>query len=98
MRDALRLAREAAACGEVPVGTVVVRSGRGNKDRVMLLPKIRYRGPFYVLLGRLHIDSAIDSPIANVQRSLGLADEHDVDPGLDPLLSQARRGFQAVIP
>jgi hypothetical protein len=43
----------------------------------MLLPKIRYRGPFYILLRRLHIDS--DSAIANVQRSLGLADEHDVD-------------------
>jgi hypothetical protein len=39
---------EDAACGEVPVGTVVVRSGRGNKDRVMPLPKIRYRGPFYI--------------------------------------------------
>jgi hypothetical protein len=79
MREALRLAREAAARREVPVGAVVVRSGRGNKDRVMLLPKIRYRGPgpFYVLLGHLYIDSA--SPIANVQRSLGLVDEHDVD-------------------
>jgi tRNA(adenine34) deaminase len=27
MREALRLAREAAACGEVPVGAVVVRDG-----------------------------------------------------------------------
>jgi tRNA(Arg) A34 adenosine deaminase TadA len=31
MREALRLAREAAARREVPVGTVVVRSGRGNR-------------------------------------------------------------------
>jgi hypothetical protein len=69
---------EDAACGEVPVGTVVVRSGRGDKDRVMLLPKIRYKGPFYILLGRLHIDSDTDNDIANVQRSLGLVDEHDV--------------------
>jgi hypothetical protein len=60
-------------------GDYCVPSDRGNKDRVMLLPKIRYKGPFYILLGRLHIDTDTDSAIANVQRSLGLADEHDVD-------------------
>jgi hypothetical protein len=46
--------------------------------------------PVLRLLGRLHIDSDIDSPIANVQRSLGLADEHDVD--LDSILCYLRRG------
>jgi hypothetical protein len=52
----------------------------GTGMRLMeCVSKIRYRGPFYVLLGRLHIDSAIDRDFANVQRSLGLADEHDVD-------------------
>jgi hypothetical protein len=35
--------------------------------------------PVLHLLGRLHIDSDTDSDIANVHRSLGLADEHDVD-------------------
>jgi hypothetical protein len=45
----------------------------------MLLPKIRHIGPFYILLGRLYIDSDIDRAIANVQRSLGFVDEHDVD-------------------
>jgi hypothetical protein len=79
MRDALRLARGGCRLrgGTGGDGSGTLRQGeQGSGDAAA---KIRYRGPFYVLLGRLHIDSAIDSPIANVQRSLGLADEHDVD-------------------
>jgi hypothetical protein len=77
---------------------VVVRSGRGNKDRVMLLPKIRYRGPFYIPLGRLHIEqrqpqphrqrTVFIGPCGRARRGLGLVHYVRDDENMGDLVNQ----------